>query len=216
MRGFPFRETAIGAVRRVWPGAFRIERSPEQLQQLADDLTQAVIAGRSGPIDTLFREIDSPPPVLRWAPDDASLAHRPLRFLNRYWRDQRGDCCPPPSRIIDPLDLGPALGYLMLLEPLHGGTDFLYRLYGTVVAEYAGIEMTGKRVWEVPAPLVAAYFVATYRAVLAERRPLFAHHATHHDIQIAQWDRLILPFTGDDGRVDRLLVGNVPSLREGV
>lgn len=215
MRGFPFREAAIGAVRRVWPGAFRVERSPDQLMRLADDLTHAVIEGRSAPIDALFREIDSPVPVLRWAPDDAFLGSPPLRFLNRFWREQGGPARLPPSTAIDPLALGPALGYLMLLEPIDGGADFLYRLYGTIVAEYAGIEMTGKRVWDVPAPLVAAYFVATYRAVLAERRPLFAHHATHHDIQIAQWDRLILPFAGADGGVDRLLVGNVPSLREG-
>jgi hypothetical protein len=185
------------------------------LLRLAEELTRAVIEGRSGPVDALFREIDSPAPVLRWAPDDAVLESPPLRFLNRFWRDRRGTSGLPPSATIDPLELGPALGYLMLLEPVDGGIDFLYRLYGSIIAEHAGIEMTGKRVWDVPAPLVAAYFVATYRAVLAERRPLFAHHATHHDIQIAQWDRLILPFAGADGRVDRLLVGNMPSLRAG-
>src|SRR5690606_31340466 len=118
------------------------------------------------------------------------------RFLNRFWHEHRAAPDLPPSAAIDPFELGPALGILMLLEPVDGGNDFLYRLYGTVIAEYSGIEMTGKRVWDVPAPLVAAYFLATYRAVFDQRRPLFAHHTTHHDIQIARWDRLILPFAG--------------------
>src|SRR3546814_2647752 len=90
MRGSPFREAAVGAVRRVWPGAFRTERSPEQLLRLAVDLTRAVVEGRRAPVDALFREIESPPPTLHWAPDDDFLAgSSPLRFLNRFWHDHR-------------------------------------------------------------------------------------------------------------------------------
>lgn len=215
MRGLPFRDAAIGAVRQVWPGAFRAERQPPDLEALTGELTRAVIEERGDPVDALFRDIDSPPPALRWVPEDDFLKPPALRFLNRFWRERRGTAELPPSSGIDAMALRPALGYLMLLEPVDGGTDFRYRLYGSIVAEHAGIEMTGKRVSDVPAPLVAVYFLATYRAVLAERRPLFAHHATHHDIQIAQWDRLILPFADAEGGIDRLLVGNVPSLREG-
>lgn len=215
MRGFPFREAAIGAVRQVWPGAFRAEGNPPDLEALTEELARAVVEKRSEPVDRLFRDIDSPPPTLRWVPPDDFLEPEALRFLNRFWRERRGTAALPPSAAIDPLELRPALGHLMLLEPVDAGADFVYRLYGSIVAEHAGIEMTGKRVTDVPAPLVAVYFLATYRAVMAERRPLFAHHATHHDIQIAQWDRLILPFADPAGGIDRLLVGNVPSLREG-
>jgi len=186
--------------------------SPEllrEVERIVDELT----GGPPGAIAALFAAIDSPPPTNRWDPREDELQDGPLRFLLRFWHDRAKAGGLPASRSIDALELGPALGYVMLLEPLDGGTDFAYRVYGTIIAEHAGIEMTGKRVWDLPAPLVAAFFVATYRAVCQERRPLFSHHTTHHTIQVAHWNRLILPFADADGTVDRLLVGNVPHLR---
>src|SRR3546814_20339815 len=135
MRGSPCREAAVGAVRRVWPGAVRTERSPEQLLRLADDLTRAVVEGRRAPVDALFREIESPPPTLHWAPDDDFLAgSSPLRFLNRFWHDHRAAADLPPSSSIDPFALGPALGILRPPAPAQGWNDLFSRLYGTVLA----------------------------------------------------------------------------------
>jgi hypothetical protein len=186
--------------------------SPE-LSHRAELVTRSLEAGARDEIDRLFREIDSPPPVTRWDPPDDAFEDGPLRFLLGLWRRRSAGGRLPLSRDIDAVELWPALGYVMLLEPIDDGADFRYRVYGTIIAEHSGIEMTGKQVWDVPAPLVAVYFLATYRAVYRARRPLYAHHTTHHDIQIADWSRIILPFADDHGRVDRLLVGNLPSLR---
>lgn len=202
----------IAAVLDAWPYALRDRWSPAELRDAASRAATELVAGRSESIDTLFAEMRSPAPVLRWQPQEAELAPPQLRTLHRYWNDCRGADELPPSSRIDPLQVTSALGYVMLLEPVDGATDFRYRVYGSRIVEYSRVEMTGRCVWDIPAPLVAAYFVATYRAVVTRRQPLFAHHRTHHAIQIAQWDRLILPFVGDDGAVDRLLVGNVPSL----
>lgn len=180
---------------------------------MAGEATEDLLDGRVDAVNRLFAQIDSPSPVVKWDPDEADLESASLRFLLRYWRERARPDALPLSSVIDALDLEPAFGYLMLLEPVEGGADFRYRLYGSTIAHYAGIEMTRKTVSDIPAPIVAAYFMATYRAVAIARRPMFAHHETRYDIQIARWDRLILPFVDAQDRVDRLLVGNIPTIR---
>ncbi len=181
--------------------------------QLVDTATRELIAGRADTIARLFTAIESPLPTTHWDPTADSLDSDRLRFLLEIWQEAASQGRLPSSRSIDPMRLAPVLGYVMLLEPIDGGTDFRYRVYGSIIAEHSGIEMTGKRVRDLPSAPVAVYLLATYRAVCQTRRPMFAHHTTHYDIQIAEWSRLILPFAADDGTVDRLLVGNVPSMR---
>ncbi|MEQ9331687.1 PAS domain-containing protein [Thalassobaculum sp.] len=213
MRSPSLNASHLAAVLDAWPDAMRIERTASELRDIASRAALELAAGRTGIIDGLFAEMQSPSPTLHWNPAESALEPPALRFLARYW-----EACPkigglPRSSLIDPLDLAPALGYVMLMEPVERSADFRYRVYGSTIVEYSGVEMTGKCVWDIPVPQVAAYFVATYKAVTDRRRPLFAHHRTHHHIQVAQWDRLVLPFVDEHGTVDRLLVGNVPSLR---
>lgn len=179
----------------------------------AERAAAELVEGRFEAMYDLFEAISSPRPVLKWQPDDADLESEHLRFLHDYWRRRARADGLPLSSGIDALDLKPVLGYVMLLEPTETDDDFLYRVYGSIIAEKGGLELTGKRVSEVPSSMVAAYFLATYRAVVVRRCSLLARHTTHHTIQITQWDRLILPFANPSGRIDRLLVGNIPGAR---
>lgn len=206
-------ESAIDAVRQSWPGAFRDGSSDGDLRADAVRAADELMAGRSATIDTMFAAMDSVPPRLAWMPGEADLIRSPLLFLSRYWHARVDGGKLPLSAEIDAVDLVPALGYVMLLEPVDDATDFRYRVYGSRIVEYSKVEMTGKRVWDIPAPLVAAYFVATYRSVVFQRQALFAAHKARLDGYFADWERLILPFVDASGEVDRLLVGNVPILR---
>lgn len=185
----------------------------DDIAQTVERATAELVDGRFDTIHRLFAAIDSPRPVLRWLPDERDLVSPHLTFLHGFWRQRSRDGDLPLSEAIDALALRSALGFVMLLEPVDGGADFRYRVYGSAIAARSGLELTGKLVSAVPAPLVAAYFLATYRAVLVRRCPLLARHTTHHDIQVTQWDRLILPFVDRDERVHRLLVGNIPGER---
>lgn len=211
-----FKNRTAAALNQAWPAAATELVSDVELDRLVDDVTDSVIDGRRGDLSALFERVRSPtPPVVTWGPDDLDLANHPrLAHLHRFWQQRRRGAGLPLSSTIDPLELGPALGYVMLMEPVGGGEDFLYRLYGTAIADRSGLEMTGKRVRDVPVPLVAVYFLATYRAVLMTRRPLYTRHSTHHAIGFDDWSRLILPFDDAEGRIDRLLVGNVPLRRQ--
>lgn len=204
---------AILALRESWPGAFLVRDGDRDMRGEAERVADGLVTGDRSELDRLFDAMDCGPPDLAWSPPSSELSCDILAFLYRYWAESaRGDALPLSSGI-DALDLGPALGYVMLMEPKENGSDFLYRVYGSRIVDYSKSEMTGKRVWDVPSPLVAAYFVATYRAVCIRREPLYTFHRSRLAQFYAQWERLILPFVNADGVVDRLLVGNVPSLQ---
>lgn len=203
---------ALDALRQSWPGAFQVQRSSDDYRAAAIVAAAELASDGRGEIDRLFNAMQSDRPRLVWSPTEQDLPPGPLTFLRDYWlQRKRGDDL-PLSAGIDAVDLVPAIGYLMLLEPIEDTSNFRYRVYGTRIVEYSRVEMTGRSVWDVPAPWVATYFVATYRAVCDRRQPLYAQHRARVDRYFAEWDRLILPFVDAAGEVDRLLVGNVPSL----
>ena len=204
---------SIGAIEHGWPGALRTERPEVDFRDIAALASQQLVKGQTDIIDRLFTTMQSPVPQLQWMPESETLDHPQLRFLNDYWHGRIRDGELPLSRGIDVLDLRPAIGNLMLLEPIDGATDFVYRVYGTGIVEYTRVEMTGKRVWEIGSPVVATYFIATYRAVVARRMALLTCRRTEHAMPVFRWDRLILPFVDANGTIDRLLVGNIPVYR---
>lgn len=150
-------------------------------------------------------------PTLVWSPTPGTLEHEPLRFLMDYWQRLRGGEDVPHATKIDPVEMRPALGNVMLLDVLDGGADFRYRLYGSKIAERAGFDMTGKRVSEIgTSTAVATFFVYVYQAVLKRREPIYTEHRPPASIQVTKWYRLVLPLADAAGMVNRLLVGNIP------
>lgn len=138
-------------------------------------------------------------------------------FLNRvhrtvaaHWAAERDRCGGiPRAAWFDPLGVKPALGSLLLLEPVDGGLDFVYRVYGTVVAREAGIDWTGRRVGELHEPARSA-FLSQYRAVCELGVAIYAEHDAPILIShVLRWCRLILPLTDSHDRINRLLVVNV-------
>ncbi|MCR9220276.1 MAG: PAS domain-containing protein [Alphaproteobacteria bacterium] len=143
------------------------------------------------------------------APERFGLAAH--QVLAGFWRAARieagGDL--PLTRSIDPLAFRQALGSVLLLEPVDGGRDYLYRLYGTQVARFFGRDMTGRRLWEFPSPAVTNSLVQ-YRMVTTNRVALYVEHDAPDSVSVlVRWCRLILPFQDESGAIDRLLVGNV-------
>jgi len=107
--------------------------------------------------------------------------------------------------------LRPALGYLMTLDVLPGAADFRYRLFGSVVADRSGFDLTGKLVSQVPGPPEGVtWFLATYAAAALEAAPLYTEHTPWAEMSVTRWYRLVLPLAGAGGAVQRFVVANVP------
>ncbi len=175
--------------------------------------TAALRRLRAAPGDGAARAMFGADTIVLWEPEAMDLPLPILRFLLDWWRARRvpGGGLPPANVSIDPLELRPALGHIMTMDVLPGAHDFRYRLFGTVVAERSGFDLTGKLVSEVPAPPDAViWFRATYAAAALERAPLYTEHTPWSSRSVTRWYRLILPLAGADGAVRRFLVGNVP------
>ena len=151
--------------------------------------------------------------VTLWNPEADDLRHGELQFLLGWWHELAAHHggMPPATVKLDPLALRPALGHVCTLVPEAAGTDFRFRLYGSHVAVGAGFDMTGKLASAMPsAPDAVAFLLATYRAVLRTATPLYTEHTPWSGQSVTRWFRLLMPFVGDDGKVARIVVGNLP------
>jgi hypothetical protein len=177
---------------------------------------QDLLAGRLERIRAVFAANGLGAADMVRSPEPALLQSPANRFLLDYWRGEHGaDGSLPPVSAVDPVRLAPALGRLLVVEPVDGGADFRYRLYGSITAAFVNLEMTGKLLSNHPVgPEMVCFGIALYRAlmdrpeaVLTTFLPAVANYA--------RWERLVLPFIGKDGSVRRFIVGNVPFAADG-
>lgn len=180
-------------------------------QSPIDTMRDGLLVDDLGPLAAPFLKHGLRPPVAKWNPSASELPTKQLPFVLNLWqglRDAHGRVAPEQ---IDPFLLRPALGYVLLIDVLEDGADFRYRLYGSEVARVAGFDMTGKRTSQmVTGSLASTFYIAGYRALLKRPEPLFTWHEMPMQITINNWDRIVLPLTGPDGRITRILTCNMP------
>lgn len=163
--------------------------------------------------DDILRKAGTRVPNIRIAPSVEDIESVRLRSLFDYWLGlPRGERLPLTSAI-DAVEIGPALGIVMLLEPTDDPYEFRYRLYGTEVSAASKLEITGKTTAVVPSPEVRAFFQVTYAAVVQSGQVMFCRHQPPVQFDVTRWARLILPCEDGAGRINRLLVGNEPTLK---
>ncbi len=176
-----------------------------------DRLAAELAAGDLGGSEALFAAHGEIAPKVVWDPQPGTLDRPQLEFLLGFWRERcSGEALPPPS-CVNPFELKPALGYIMLLDVVDGGRDFRYALYGSLIAERAGRDWTGRLTSEMAATSYTGHFyTALYRAALVRRVPFWSSTASPKWVPAKHWSRLALPLAGDDGVITRFMIGNVP------
>ena len=172
---------------------------------------QDLLAGRLERIRAVFAANGLGGAELTRSPQPAMLLAPANRFLLEYWLSERGaDGSLPPVSAVDPVRLAPVLGRLLVVEPVDGGADFRYRLYGSVTAAFVNLEMTGKLLSNHPVgPEMVCFGIALYRALMDRPEPVLTVF-TPVIANYARWERLVVPFIGKDGTVRRFVVGNIP------
>jgi len=182
-------------------------QSEPSLEILVDDL----VAGDTARCDEMFRLSGAKPPVVIWEPAAEDLWDPRLRDLRAAWTAEREQCEGLPHfSWVEPGRVPSVIGFLMLLQVEQGGADFRYRLYGTEISRRFMVDLTGRRVSEVPVAMSRLFFLAVYRAAIARGEPVFTWHAPPLHVHVTSWARLILPLAGDHGAIERFLVGNIP------
>jgi hypothetical protein len=139
---------------------------------------------------------------------EVDLTEAPAGFvaLARLWEQRRGERAMPARRDFRFEDFVPWLGYLHLIEI--EPTDFLFRIFGTTVADWLGADFTGRRLSHIAqqAPTVAAKALVGYRRAIEMAKPLYCvtQDSVHLDRRFG-WSRLVLPL-GEAGQTTHLLV----------
>jgi len=100
------------------------------------------------------------------------LTHPPLQQLLDYWQRKAAGRPFPQRADIDPLELRFALGNLLLVE-LAGSAPvrFRYRLWGIVLSEDYGHDMTSRHVDELQPAELAREVQRAYEEVVATGQP---------------------------------------------
>lgn len=124
-----------------------------------------------------------------------------FRDFFTYWLSRRRGRTLPGRADLDPLEMAPWLGDLMLvrLDP-----EPYFSLYGTKVAQSARRDLTHRRITELHPDMQAIF--REIRAGCAEARmPLWVNGRQLIDDRYIQWRRLYLPLASDGERVDQLI-----------
>lgn len=87
---------------------------------------------------------------------------------------------------------------LMLLTP-DGGDDYLYLHFGREIASGAGLDMTGRRVSDLP-EAVHHFTRDSYDRVIRENLPLYSVHRSSSAMHVSLWERLVLPVRSVSGQ----------------
>jgi hypothetical protein len=173
-------------------------------------------AGDPSDLQAVFRADYGNEPSMQWNPQARDLVSDKLRFLLEHWTSLRRDGALPRTDDIDPIDMRPALGFVMLIDAVDGGRDFRYRLYGSAIAAVSEFDMTGKLLSSHGAStLVIEQSLATYRAALMRREAVYTVRAPIRAQYTAHWHRVAMPLVDESGTVVRFLAGAVPLSHKG-
>jgi hypothetical protein len=167
-------------------------------------------------IDATFVAGGSTAPDIVWCPVVSDCITPQTKFLLEHYSTMAIDDRPPPVTKVDPVRFSPALGFVHLVEPLSDGTDFIYRIFGTVVSTVSGEDYSGRTMSALQASgYVIDLGIASCGAVMDRRKPLLVRRRPARAIKVDFWERLILPFFAESGEVKRLLIGVVPVDKSG-
>jgi hypothetical protein len=178
--------------------------------------TEAVLSEDLDGIAKVFVEHGAGTPLVVWKPGREQLRSEPPRHVLAHWTALVAGPRLPGYQQMDPVDLRPALGYVMLLDLVEGGRDFRYRLFGSLIGRVSGFDMTGKLLSEHPASAyVTEFSLAVGRAAVQRREPVYTRRRPVGAQDTSLWERLVLPLVDEEDKVVRLMVVSTPLDRDG-
>ncbi|WP_421707992.1 PAS domain-containing protein [Algihabitans sp.] len=143
--------------------------------------------------------------------DGSQLAHPVLRKIYAYWSQRSAGRWAPARSEIDPVDLGPLLPYIALVEPLDGGRDYRLRLIGEHILQGYRFAPVPRLLSDIKDQTAQDVMRAQYKRLARERRalrlgPQFSGMPEREHVVTEHID---LPLSTDGLKVDMILAGAV-------
>lgn len=136
------------------------------------------------------------------------LAHPELQRLLVFWHGRCADGRAPIADLLDPADLRPWLGNLLVMDVETDGA-YTYAYYGDSLALAFGGSLVGHSLDALP--LAQSHLLTEeYERVRAAGAPVSRTYRANFDGRDQTWERLVLPLGGADGGIVKLLVAAYP------
>jgi hypothetical protein len=135
------------------------------------------------------------------------IRHPDLRRLYDYWDSRRKGRRYPARADIDPVEFSFALGNVTLVDVLYDPLRFRFRLMGTLMAQRAGSDLTGRMVDELPVPAYRDLLLEAYRTTIRTGEPNTMLHEQTVLGKVYQFEVLRLPQAEDGETSNMLLLG---------
>jgi hypothetical protein len=138
------------------------------------------------------------------------LRHAVLREAYDYWCGKRGGGRAMPSRQdIAPEEMKSYLPRVMLIDVRREPLDFVYRVFGSVIARAHGREYTGKSARELEPAGFADLIWRQYLEVVDAKAPRLHAIQLESGGKYMNYQRLTLPLSSDGETVDKLLAVSI-------
>ncbi|MEM7226079.1 MAG: PAS domain-containing protein [Pseudomonadota bacterium] len=128
-----------------------------------------------------------------------------LQALYDHWEGLRSGHAIPRSRDLSPINVGFILGQITLVDVLSGPLNFYYRLIGTRIEELGRHGDQGKTVDQIRPACYRQLCRDAYHEAVETAAPLCLRICRRQSDGEVGYERMILPFGGDEGRVVTLL-----------
>jgi hypothetical protein len=135
------------------------------------------------------------------------IESRSLQQLYDYWQDKRAGRAFPARRDLDPLEFKFALGNVVLIDVTHNPLRFRFRLVGTQIVQYEGVDPTGLYLEELPLVELRQMLDGAYRHLVAAREPMRNMRERFLDGRMRRFEVLDLPLSSDGETVDMIMIG---------
>ncbi|TDL85331.1 PAS domain-containing protein [Meridianimarinicoccus aquatilis] len=177
---------------------------------LAQDLAQ----GRSDTVGKYFAAHGASAPQIVWTPSLEDPRHPVLRSFLRACGETDSVL---PVTWLDSDAFSVLRDWAMIVEPGETEGDYIYRYYGSKIAEVYQFDMTGRSVSEFGG-YISGFFAALYKAVELRRQPVMSAHEPPKQVFVRAWRRIIQPLVDEGGNFACFAVINIPDneLRAGL
>lgn len=140
--------------------------------------------------------------------DGTTITDPRLHGLYEYWRSKAGPRAMPARKDIDPTEMKPWIGNLILVEFPDDVLQFRVRLEGTNIVDFYGTSRTGRGIEALTNAQERELLLAQYGAVLDRREPAYyvARFISSEGKHVHQV-KLLLPLSNDGQRVNMILGG---------
>lgn len=177
----------------------------------AVEIAAEVVAGNIAPIARLFMELGSANAVLNIDPDANDVECPQIRnYLTRYREMSESGVSTPRWSQFDLQEMKPLLGSLHVLSARSDRPGLHYEIYGTDVAVRYNRDLTRTDL-PLAGYLLPVLFHGVFLAAIQSKKPIYTFHQPADGSRIRGCQRLMVPYSNDNGGFHRLVVAHRPA-----